>query len=104
MAKTLSIIETKDLTGKEVELFGWVANRRDHGKIIFIDLRDYSGVVQVVFTPEQKDYELATHLRAEWVVKIIGMVNERPDNMVNPQIPTGKIEIEPSELTVLNES
>ncbi len=104
MAQRTLVIESKDLVGKEVELFGWVANRRDHGKLIFIDLRDKSGVVQVVFTPDQKDYGLAGRLRSEWVVRIRGKVKERPAEMVNPDIVTGKVEIEPSELEVLNEA
>ena len=64
------INETQNLVGKEVELFGWVATRRDHGKLIFIDLRDRSGVVQVVFNPRNKELLAeADKLRPEWVVK-----------------------------------
>jgi len=102
--KELSILETKDLIGEKIDLYGWVANRRDHGKIIFIDLRDRTGVIQVVFTPSQKDYEQAAKLRSEWVVRIHGLVRGRPENMVNPEIATGKIEIEPIELEILNEA
>src|SRR3989338_345 len=99
------IDETKNLVGKEVNLFGWVNVRRDHGKIIFIDLRDRSGVAQVVFTPSNKDvYELANKLRSEWVVRLKGKVNARPEKMVNLEIPTGKVEIEPLELEILNEA
>lgn len=99
------IIETKDLVGKEVNLFGWVNVRRDHGKIIFIDLRDRSGVVQMVFVPSQKDiYETATKLRSEWVIRVKGMVKERPEKMINPEIATGKIEVEPLELEVINQA
>ncbi len=104
MEQRTLIVETKDLIGKEVELFGWVANRRDHGKLIFIDLRDKSGVVQVVFTPSQNDYEIAGRLRSEWVVRIRGKVKERPAKMVNPDIATGKVEMEPDGLEVLNEA
>ncbi len=100
-----NIIETKDLAGKEVNLFGWINIRRDHGKIIFIDLRDRSGVVQVVFGPWTKDlYEDASKLRGEWVVRIKGKVKERPEKMVNAETETGKIEIEPTELEILNQS
>lgn len=103
--KRTHITETKDLIGKEVNLFGWVNVRRDHGKIIFIDLRDRSGVVQVVFGPWTKDlYKTANQLRSEWVVRIKGKVKERPTNMVNPDLETGKIEIEPLELEVLNKA
>ena len=100
-----SILETKDLVGKEVYLAGWVHVRRDHRKIIFIDLRDRSGVVQVVFGPWTKElYEKASHLRSEWVILIKGLIKERPEKMVNPEIETGKIEIEPLELEILNKS
>ena len=101
----IPIIETKDQVNETVNLAGWVATRRDHGKIIFIDLRDRSGIVQVVFTPGNKEiYEIASQLRSEWVVRIEGKVNARPDKMVNPDLPTGKVEIEPMKLEVLNES
>ena len=91
--------------GQEVELMGWVSIRRDHGKIMFIDLRDRSGIAQVVFLPKPKELaDVAATLRSEWVVKITGMVNKRPDNMVNPEIVTGKVEILASKLEVLNEA
>lgn len=102
--KELSILGTKDRVGQEVDLYGWVANRRDHGKIIFIDLRDRTGVVQVVFTPSQKDYETASKLRSEWVVHIHGTISARPEKMVNPDISTGTVEVQPIELEVLNEA
>ncbi len=98
-----NVIETKDLAGKEVSLAGWVHARRDHGKIIFIDLRDRSGIVQVVFTPGNKEiYEMASQLRSEWVIRIEGKVNARPEKMINPDIVTGKVEIEPTALEILN--
>jgi len=104
MQRTL-VLETKDLVGTEVQLAGWVNVRRDHGKIIFIDLRDRSGVAQVVFGPWTKDlYETANQLRTEWVIRIKGKVKERPEKMVNPEIETGKIEIEPLELEILNKA
>jgi aspartyl-tRNA synthetase len=103
--KEVFINETKNLVGKEVELYGWIHVRRDHGKLIFIDLRDRSGVIQVVFVPSNKEiYELAKTLRSEWVVRIKGKVNARPEKMINAEIETGKVEFEPSELEVLNES
>ncbi len=99
------ISETKDLIGKEVDLFGWVNVRRDHGKIVFIDLRDRSGSVQIVFGPWTKDlYETASQLRSEWVIRVRGKVKERPEKMVNLDIETGKVEIEPTELEVLNKA
>src|SRR3989344_8395010 len=99
------IIETKDLVGKEVNLAGWVHVRRDHGKIIFIDLRDRSGLAQVVFGPWTKDlYETANQLRSEWVIRVRGTVKERPEKMINAEIETGRVEIEPLELEILNKS
>ena len=98
------ILNVKDLVGQSVNLYGWVATRRDHGKIIFIDLRDRSGIVQVVFTPSSKDYTIASELRSEWVLRIKGQVKARPDKMVNSEIETGKVEIEPEEMEVLNKS
>src|SRR3989338_1317985 len=101
----IPVIETKNLVGKEVNLAGWVDVRRDHGKIIFIDLRDRSGVVQVVFGKWKKDfYETASQLRSEWVIRIKGKIKERPEKMINPEIETGRIEMEPLELEVLNQS
>jgi aspartyl-tRNA synthetase len=103
--KEISIAQTKDMAGQEVELFGWVANRRDHGKLVFLDLRDRTGVIQVVFGPfTPETYELSQTLRSEWVVRIRGLVKERPEKMRNADIPTGSIELEPRELEVLNKS
>ncbi len=105
MAKDISILQTKDLAGKTVDLYGWVANRRDHGKLVFVDLRDRTGIVQVVFGPHTPNsYELAQKLRNEWVVRIQGTVKERPEKMRNPELPTGSVEVEPVELEVLNEA
>lgn len=103
--KRIQIAETKNLVGKEVEIAGWVHVRRDHGKIIFIDLRDRSGLVQVVFGPWSKDlYEIGSQLRPEWVIRIKGKVNDRPDNMINPDMETGRVEIAPTEVEVLNKA
>ncbi|MBI2591198.1 MAG: aspartate--tRNA ligase [Candidatus Brennerbacteria bacterium] len=89
--------------GEQVELCGWVAARRDHGKIIFIDLRDRSGIAQVVFTPKNQElYKLADGLRSEWVIKIIGKVSERPKGMENSQLITGKVEVAAENLEILN--
>ncbi len=92
-------------TGETVELAGWVDARRDQGKIIFIDLRDRTGAVQTVFTPKNEElYKVAKTLRPEWVISIKGIVKERPEAMVNKNIPTGKFEIGVTELEVINES
>lgn len=87
--------------GKDIILKGWVAVRRDHGKIVFIDLRDRSGIVQCVFTKITPEIE---KLRPEWVVKITGTVNKRPEKMVNPNLPNGYHEVLVKELEVLNEA
>lgn len=89
--------------GQTVTLSGWVARRRDHGGVIFIDLRDASGVAQVVFR-EGEAAEQAHRLRAEYCVKIVGVVEQRPEGNENPELPTGAIEVNVSELEVLNES
>jgi aspartyl-tRNA synthetase len=104
--------ELSGLVGEEVVLKGWVHARRDHGKLIFIDLRDSSGLTQVVFFPHppaeggepDKVYGLAGSLRSEWVIEVKGTVSERPSGMVNPGMVSGNIEVQASELTVLAES
>ncbi|MDZ4178736.1 MAG: aspartate--tRNA ligase [Coriobacteriia bacterium] len=89
--------------GTEVTLAGWVHRRRDHGGLIFVDLRDRSGLVQCVFAPEVPEaFAAAERLRPEWVVCIRGTVRPRPDGTVNPNLPTGEIEVEVSSVQVLN--
>lgn len=84
---------------------GWVETRRDHGKLIFIDLRDRWGIVQVVFNPKNAELlKIAEKLRAEWVVSLEGVVKERPKGMQNTDISTGGIEIEAVELEILAEA
>ncbi len=91
--------------GDKVRLAGWVASRRDHGKIIFIDLRERSGLIQLVFTPQNKRlYELANTLRPEWVISVKGVTKARPKGMENPKISTGEIEFEVEELDILNKA
>ncbi|WP_446222983.1 aspartate--tRNA ligase [Nocardia sp. IBHARD005] len=89
--------------GQTVTLTGWVARRRDHGGVTFIDLRDASGVSQVVFR-EGEAAEQAHKLRAEFCVQVTGVVEQRPDGNENPELPTGQIEVDVKELLVLNES
>ncbi|TRZ64816.1 MAG: aspartate--tRNA ligase [Spirochaetia bacterium] len=97
--------EIINLENKKVELMGWVATRRDHGKLIFIDLRDRSGVIQAVFLPKPEElHALADKLRSEWVVKLKGKVAKRPENMVNKEIETGEFEIQAEGLEIINES
>ncbi|PLX27550.1 aspartate--tRNA ligase [Candidatus Parcubacteria bacterium] len=92
--------------GDEVTLCGWVHRRRDHGGIIFIDLRDRYGLTQVTFDPEvdKEAHKQADVLRSEWVIQVTGKVIARPDDMVNKKLKSGEIEVEISKLSVLNTS
>ena len=91
--------------GKEVMVEGWVNSRRDHGGLIFIDLRDSRGIIQLVVTPENKEaFALAESVRDEFVLKASGVMRKRDAELVNPNIPTGEIELVVSELTLLNRS
>jgi aspartyl-tRNA synthetase len=93
--------------GKTVILNGWVHKWRNHGGLLFIDLRDRYGITQVVFKPDlldQNTMDEASHLRAEYVISVEGEVNPRPEGMANPDMITGEIEIVVSKMTVLNES
>lgn len=96
----------KENAGQEVVLCGWVHRRRDHGKLIFIDLRDRYGYTQVMFSPKDSPeaHKTATDLRAEYAVQLKGLVNLRPKNNINPSIPTGEVELIARELTILNPS
>ena len=93
----------KENAGDTVTLTGWVARRRDHGGVIFIDLRDRSGLAQVVFR-ESEVAEQAHHLRSEFCIKVTGVVEARPEGSSNPNLPSGDIEVNVSELEILNES
>lgn len=94
---------TEKLVNEVIEVCGWVHHRRDHGGIIFIDLRDRSGLLQVVFNPEQSHlFKLAETLRNEYVVKITGEVKLRPKGTENVQLSTGKIELRANNLIILN--
>lgn len=92
--------------GKELTLAGWVNTRRDHGGLIFIDLRDRSGIVQVVMSPQYGEdaFHKAEDVRSEYVLAIRGMVRERSPETVNPKMQTGKIEVVVSEMRVLNKA
>ena len=96
----------EDSVGSQTTLAGWVSRRRDHGGVIFVDLRDRSGIVQVVFNPETSPqaYEIADQLRSEWVVQIKGTVRIRPPGSENPAMATGMVEVAADEATILNPS
>lgn len=93
----------KEAAGQTVTLTGWVARRRDHGGVIFIDLRDASGVAQVVFR-DSAVAERAHHLRSEFCIKVTGVVEPRPEGSENPNLESGDIEVNATELEVLNEA
>lgn len=90
--------------GAEVVLMGWVQRRRDHGGVIFVDLRDRGGITQVVFNPERNPavHAKAHDIRNEYVLGVRGAVEERPEGMANPELATGEIEVMVSELKILN--
>src|SRR3989344_8390795 len=106
MDKERVMIETLvKQVGEAVRICGWVTVRRDHGKLIFLDLRDASGTVQAVALPNHVEtHAVAERLRPEWVIEATGRVNERPLKMVNSALPNGQIELELLTLTVLNEA
>ncbi|OHA08806.1 MAG: hypothetical protein A3B37_00445 [Candidatus Sungbacteria bacterium RIFCSPLOWO2_01_FULL_59_16] len=97
--------ETPKRVGERVRVAGWVSVRRDHGKLIFIDLRDASGVLQVVFRPDDETLHAeAEKLRPEWVIAVEGTLKERPKGMENPELPTGTVELPAEKLEILNEA
>ena len=97
--------ELHNFLGKKVTVSGWVNSRRDHGGLIFIDLRDRTGIIQLVVTPETKDaFKLAESIRDEFVLTATGKIRERAKDLINPNIETGTIELVVEELTLLNKS
>jgi len=105
MKNRTTIADIVGKQGEEVTIAGWVGSRRDHGKLIFLDVRDATGVVQVVVSGKNEEaYEVANALREEWVVIITGTVAERPESMRNADIPTGSVEIPAQKIVVLNEA
>tara|TARA_Y100000996_G_scaffold174843_1_gene135929 strand:+ start:429 stop:2192 length:1764 start_codon:yes stop_codon:yes gene_type:complete len=96
---------TKEKVGKNVELFGWVSKRRDHGGIIFIDLRDFSGLVQLVFSPDNQEiFAKAESIRSEYVIHVEGLISERSAETVNNELSSGMVEIEVNKLMILNKA
>ncbi|MGB0664115.1 MAG: aspartate--tRNA ligase [Pontibacterium sp.] len=95
----------KEHIGTEITLSGWVHRRRDHGGVIFLDVRDREGITQVVFDPDREEsFKLADSVRNEYVIELKGLVRERPEGTVNPDMPTGEIEVLGKELVILNKS
>ena len=94
---------TEELVGKEITLHGWVQKRRDHGGVIFIDLRDREGVMQVVFNPQhnQAAFEIADTLRSEYVIEVTGTVALRGEGLANPNLKTGTMELEVHDVELL---
>ncbi|NIL94518.1 MAG: aspartate--tRNA ligase [Woeseiaceae bacterium] len=93
------------LIGQEVEVCGWVHRRRDHGGVIFVDLRDREGLLQVVFDPDRPEiFAEAERIRSEYVLKVKGKVRNRPEGTINPNMRTGQVEVLAHELEVLNRS
>ena len=88
--------------GQNVELYGWVQKKRDLGGLVFVDLRDRSGIIQLIIRPENKYYDVATSLKTESVIRAVGTINERENK--NPKLPTGEIEVIVDELELINQS
>ena len=98
-------IETISKQGETVTVKGWVNSRRDHGGVIFIDLRDFSGLLQVVIQPEKVDnFSAAEHLRDEYAISVTGTIRPRGEGLANPNLETGEIELVADELAILNVS
>ncbi|MED5274621.1 MAG: aspartate--tRNA ligase [Pseudomonadota bacterium] len=105
MKKYLCTDICESLLNKEITVYGWVSTRRDHGGVIFLDLRDYSGVLQLVFHPDNKPiFEVAENIRSEYVLQVTGTVCKRPEGTINNDLKTGKIEIDVKSVVVLNKS
>ena len=103
MKNRILAVKTSDEVGKNITVAGWVHSRRDHGGLIFIDLRDHTGLVQLVINPEQAEaFRLAESLRDEFVIRASGVVTERGEGLKNPNIASGNVEIVVENLEILN--
>ena len=104
-ARTLTI-EAIEASGKEITVYGWVRLRRDHGKLIFLDIRDRTGIIQVVVNPKvsEEAYKAAQSLKPEDVVEITGKVNKRPESAVNKELETGTIELEAASIKIISKA
>ena len=90
--------------GQEVRLSGWVHRLRDHGGVLFIDLRDHYGMTQIVADPESEAFKKLEKVRAEWVIKVDGVVKKRDEDLINKTLATGDIEVYSHNLEVLSEA
>ena len=102
--KKFFVIDALKNIGKEIEVYGWINSIREHGKLIFFDLRDRSGIIQCLIDSKSEYFEIAKELKPEYVVKVTGLVKERDKNFINPNLETGTIEIVVTEIQVLNTS
>ena len=103
--KRIFNIETTKYLGKKVKVCGWVQKIRSHGKIIFFDLRDKSGILQLVFTPKNEAlYKKIQKIRPEWVISVEGKIVQRPKGMFNPKLKTGKIELHPIQIEIFSQA
>jgi nondiscriminating aspartyl-tRNA synthetase len=98
------VADTVNQIGQTVKVSGWVKTRRDHGKIIFIDLRDRSGVLQCVITPQMEKYEEFKKIRSQWTLSFSGTVKNRPEKLINKDLETGEVEMEVQEFEILSEA
>ena len=104
MKRTLAL-EALNKIGDEVQILGWTANYRDHGGLIFIDLRDHTGIIQLTISPEQSEsFALAGTVRDEFVIKATGVVILRDASLVNDNLPTGTVVLKVTLLEILNKS
>jgi aspartyl-tRNA synthetase len=90
--------------GETIRLSGWVHRVRDHGGVLFIDLRDHYGLTQVVADPDSPAFKAAEAVRSEWVIRVDGRVRQRPEGTTNPELPTGDIEVYATEIETLSEA
>lgn len=102
--KRIYVDETTKKIGENVKVSGWVHTRRDHGKIVFIDLRDKTGLLQIVFVPGSNAYDVVSSIRPEWVISVTGKIKARPEKLTNLNLVSGTVEMEAEELEVLNEA
>ena len=98
------IKDTINKIDQTISVSGWVHTRRDHGKLVFLDLRDMTGLLQIVIIPGSKAYEKIKDIRPEWVISLTGMIKKRPEKLINANLITGAVEMEAEDLEILNEA